>query len=167
MISNMKFLKPNNLKKGNNVAIISSSRGTIGEKFARHEVELGIKRMKEFNLNPIFMPNSLKGIKYLSDHPEKRAEDFKNAFEDKNIHAVFTAIGGVDTYKIIPYLVNDEIFMNSIRNNVKIFTGYGDATINHFMLFKCGIVSFYGPNLLCDFAEFGDGMLEYTKKYFK
>ncbi len=164
---NIEFVKPRNIKKGDKVAIISTSRGIIGEKFASHEVKLGIKRLEEYGLCPVFMPYSMNGIKYLSEHPEKRAEDFKTAFEDESIKAVLTAASGVDTYKIIPYLMDDKDFISKIRKNAKIFTGYGDATINHFMLFKLGIVSFYGVNLLCDFAEFGDGMFDYTKMYFE
>lgn len=164
---NNSYLKPKCLKRGDKVAIISSSRGTIGEKFASHEVEIGVKRLENYGLVPVFMPNSMKGIEYLSNHPEDRAKDFKNAFLDDSINAIITAIGGVDTYKIIPYLIKDKEFIHILKKKPKIFTGYGDATINHLMLFKLGIVSFYGPNFLCDLAEFGDGMLEYTRIYFE
>ena len=58
-----------NLKKGDKVAIVSLSSGILGEPFVKHEVELGIKRLKELGLIPVFMKNSLKGI-----HPE----DFVN-----------------------------------------------------------------------------------------
>lgn len=161
------YIKPKCLKKGDKVAIVSSSRGTIGEKFAFHEVEIGIERLENYGLVPVLMPNSMKGIEYLSNHPEERAKDFMNAFLDESIDAIITAIGGVDTYKIIPYLIKDKEFIKKLKKKPKIFTGYGDATINHFMLFSLGMVSFYGPNLLCDLAEFGDGMLEYTRIYFE
>lgn len=166
-MNNTNFYKPKQLKKGDNIAIVSSSRGTIGEPYAAHELELGLERIREYELVPVLMPNSMKGVEYLKNHPEKRANDFKMAFMDNSINGIFTAISGVDTYKIIPFLVNDKEFIDGIKDNVKIFSGYGDATIDHFMLFKYGVVSFYGPNLLCDFAEFGDGMLEYTKKNFE
>ena len=52
------------------VGIVSLSRGTIGEDFVSHEVELGIQRLKNFGLKIKFMPNALKGIDYLSKHPE-------------------------------------------------------------------------------------------------
>ena len=31
--------------------------------------------------------------------------------------------------------------------------GYYDTTINYFMLNKAGVVSFYGPSIMSEFAE--------------
>ena len=55
-------------------------------------------------LEPVLMPNALKDLNYLEEHPEERAADLKKAFMDDNIKAIMTAIGGVDTYKLIPFL---------------------------------------------------------------
>lgn len=53
------------------------------------------------------MPNSLKGIDYLSKHPEKRAEDLKGAFLGPSIKGIICAIGGGDdTYRLLPYLMD-------------------------------------------------------------
>ena len=82
-----------NLKKGDKVAIVSLSSGILGEKFAEHELKLGIKRLKEFGLVPVVMNNSLKGIDYLKKHPEARAKDLKQAFMDKDVKMIITAIG--------------------------------------------------------------------------
>jgi len=65
------------LRKGDKVAIVSLSRGMLGEEFCSHNIEIGVKRLKEYGLEPIFMPNALKGIKYLQEHPEARANDLK------------------------------------------------------------------------------------------
>ena len=35
------------------IGIISLSSGTMGEDFVKHEVDLGIQRLKDFGLNPI------------------------------------------------------------------------------------------------------------------
>lgn len=35
---------------------------------------------------------------------------------------IITAIGGDDTHKIIPYLMEDNEFITAVRNNPKIFT---------------------------------------------
>ena len=64
------------------IGIVSLSSGTIGEDFVKHEVELGVSRLKEMGLNVKFMSNSLKGIKYLKEHPESRADDLIEAYED-------------------------------------------------------------------------------------
>ena len=41
------------------------------------------------------MPNTLKDIDYIKYHPEARAQDLKDAFLDKDIKAVFCAIGAM------------------------------------------------------------------------
>jgi muramoyltetrapeptide carboxypeptidase LdcA involved in peptidoglycan recycling len=57
--------KPDKLKYGDQVAIVSLSSGILGEDFISHEFNLGIKRLKEFGLEPVFMPNALKGVEFL------------------------------------------------------------------------------------------------------
>lgn len=159
-------MKPQALQKGDKVAIICLSRGLLGMPFIKHELDLGIERLKEMGLEPVIMPNSLKDMDYLQDHPEKRAEDLKTAFMDDSIKAIITAIGGNDTYKTIPYLMEDEEFKEAVKNNPKIFTGFSDTTNNHLMLNKLGLSTFYGPCFLVDIAELDNTMLPYTKEYF-
>lgn len=55
-----------------NIAIVSLSRGVAGEAFAQHEVEIGLKRLAGYGVNVQFMPNALRGIDYLTAHPEAR-----------------------------------------------------------------------------------------------
>ena len=159
--------KPVKLKKGDKIAIVSLSKGLVGMPFCRHEVDIAIKRLKEFGLEPVIMPNALKDMDYLQKHPEARAEDLKNAFMDSSIKAIINAIGGDDTYKTIPYLMEDEEFIEAVKNNPKIFTGFSDTTNNHLMLNKLGLSTFYGPCLLIDIAELDTEMLPYTKEYFE
>ena len=152
------MIKPERLRKGDKVAIVSLSCGMLGEKEFIHKYELGKKRLEEkFGLEVVVMPNALKGIEYLYEHPEKRAEDLMNAFKDKSIKAIICAIGGDDTIRLLPY-IDYEI----IRNNPKIFMGFSDTTANHLMMYKAGMVSYYGPCLICDFAEYVD-MYDYTE----
>ena len=157
---------PNKLNKGDKVAIVSLSRGILGLPGCKHELDLGIRRLEEMGLVPIIMPNSLKDIDYLEKHPEERAEDLKTAFMDKSIKGIITAIGGNDTYKTIPYLMEDKEFIEAVKNNPKIFTGFSDTTNNHLMLNKLGLSTFYGPCFLVDIAELDKEMLPYTKEYF-
>ena len=39
------------------IGIVSLSSGIIGEDFVKHEVDLGIQRLKDLGLNPIFLPH--------------------------------------------------------------------------------------------------------------
>ena len=47
------------LRKGDKVAIVSLSSGMLGEEFCSHNIEIGVKRLKEYGLEPVFMPNLL------------------------------------------------------------------------------------------------------------
>lgn len=161
------MIKPQKLNKGDKIAIVSLSRGLLGMPFCKHELDIAINRLKEFGLEPVIMPNALKDMDYIEKHPEARAADLKQAFMDDGIKAIITAIGGIDTYKTIPYLMEDAEFMEAVRNNPKIFTGFSDTTNNHLMLNKIGLSTFYGPCLLVDIAELDNEMLPYTKKYFE
>lgn len=161
------MIKPGCLKKGDKIAIVSLSRGLLGMPFCKHELEIAIRRLKNFGLEPVIMPNALKDLEYLEKHPEERASDLKQAFMDDSIKAIITAIGGIDTYRTIPYLMEDEEFKEAVRNHPKIFTGFSDTTNNHLMLNKLGLSTFYGPCLLVDLAELDNEMLPYTRRYFE
>ncbi len=88
----------------NNVAIVSLSSGILGEPFIRFEVDFGLQRLEKYGLNVIFMPNAQKGLEYIKAHPEKRAEDLLQALSDPEVDLVLCAIGGDDTYRLLPYL---------------------------------------------------------------
>ena len=106
-------------------------------------------------------------MNYLENHPEAKASDLKTAFMDDSIKGIICAIGGDDTYRTIPYLMEDKEFINAVKTYPKIFTGYSDTTNNHLMLNKLGLSTFYGPCFLVDIAELDNEMLPYTKKYFE
>lgn len=153
------MIKPKKLKKGDKVAIVSLSSGLAGEELFRHRYELGKKRLEQLGFNVVTMKNALKGIEYLYNHPEKRAEDFMEAILDKDIKGIICNIGGDDTIRLLPY-----IDFKAIVNNPKVFMGYSDTTINHFMMQKARVVSYYGPAVMTDFAE-NNNMHTYTLKY--
>lgn len=147
------------------VGIVSLSSGTIGEDFVKHELDLGVRRLKEYGLTVKFMDNALKGIDYLKEHPDKRAEDLLQAFSDPEIDMILCAIGGDDTYRLLSYLFENEELQKVVKK--KIFLGFSDSTMNHFMLYKTGLNTFYGQSFLSDICELGKEMLPYTKKYFE
>ena len=155
------------LRKGDKVAIVSLSSGMLGEEFCSHNIEIGAKRLKEYGLEPVFMPNALKGIEYLKTHPEARAKDLKDAFLDDSIAGIICAIGGDDTYRLLPYLLEDDEFIDAVYKSPKLFTGFSDTTINHLMFYKLGLSTYYGPNFICDLAEISDEMLPYSRKAFE
>ncbi|WP_047384319.1 S66 peptidase family protein [Cetobacterium sp. ZWU0022] len=158
----MRLIKPSALKKGDKVATVSLSWGGAGNSEILWRYEQGKKRLVEnFGLDVIEMPNTLKGESFIYNHPEKRAQDLMDAFKDKSIKGIFTCIGGEDSIRILPF-----IDFNIIKNNPKVFMGYSDSTVTHFICLKAGISSFYGPSILAEFAENLE-MFDYTKYWFE
>ena len=78
---------------------------------------------------------------------------------------ILCAIGGDDTYRLLPYLFEHDELAGAARE--KVFLGFSDTTINHFMLHKVGLRSFYGQAFLPDICELSPKMLPYTRKYFE
>ncbi len=141
-------MKTQENRKIRNVAIVSLSSGIIGEEFLRFETDIGERRLKEFGLNVRFMPHARMGLQYVHDHPEKRAEDLLAAFRDPEIDMILCAIGGDDTYRLLPYLFENNELQEAVSD--KVFLGFSDTTINHFMLHKVGLKTFYGQSFLAD-----------------
>lgn len=130
----------------------------LGEKKFIHILDIAKERLeKDYGLEVVVMPNALKGIKYLYEHPEARAEDLVNAFKDESIKAIINAIGGDDSIRLLSYIDFDVI-----KNNPKIFMGFSDTTVNHFMMYKVGLVSYYGGSLMNNWGEYVK-INEYTK----
>ncbi len=147
------------------VAIVSLSSGSIGEPHVQFEVEIGLKRLEAYGLNVKFMPHARMGRDYVKAHPEKRAEDLLLALRDPEVDMILCAIGGDDTYRLLPYLFDGGEL--AAAGCDKIFLGFSDTTINHFMLHKVGMKSFYGQSFLADVCELSREMHPYTRKYFE
>lgn len=147
------------------VGIVSLSSGIIGESFIRFETDIGIRRLREYGLNVKFMPHALMGLDYVKAHPEKRAEDLLQAFRDPDIDMILCAIGGDDTYRLLPYLFDHNELADAVTD--KIFLGFSDTTINHLMLHKVGLNTFYGQAFLPDICELSPEMHPYTRKFFE
>lgn len=154
----MNLYKPERLKRGDKVATISLGWGGAGDDEIKWRYEQGKKQLEdEFGVHVVEMPHTLSGSDFIYQHPEKRAEDLHNAFKDPSVKAIFCCIGGNDSIRILPY-----IDFNVIKENPKIFVGYSDNTVAHFICLKAGLGSMYGLSVLGDFAETG-GIPAYTK----
>lgn len=147
------------------VGVVSLSAGTLGEDFVRHELELGVRRLEHYGLKVRFLPHALKGIDYLKAHPEARAADLLEAFRDPEIDLILCAIGGDDTYRLLPYLFDEGRLEKAACR--KPFLGFSDSTVNHFMLHKVGLPTFYGQSFLSDVCEMDTEMLPYTRRCFE
>lgn len=147
------------------IGIVSLSSGVLGEDFVLHEVKIGIERLKKYGIEVEFLPNSKKGIEFIKNNPKERAEDLIKAFKDDSIDMILCAIGGDDTYRLLPYLFENNELEKVAKQ--KIFLGFSDTTINHLMLNKVGIKTFYGQAFLPDICELSNEMLPYSKHFFE
>ena len=147
------------------IGIVSLSSGILGESFIRHELKIGVERLNKYGIEVEFLPNALKGMEFIKEHPESRAKDLITAFKDDSIDMILCAIGGEDTYRLLPYLFGNNELKMAVKQ--KIFLGFSNTTINHLMLNKVGIKTFYGQAFLPDICELSNEMLPYTKRYFE
>ena len=161
------MIYPQPLKKGDKVAVICLSSGIIGEPYCSHEKAQGEKMLREFGLEPVFTEHALMGKDYIMSHPEARAADLKAAFLDDSIKGIITAIGGIDTFRTFPFLMEDAEFINAVKQHPKFFLGFSDTTNNHFMFHRLGLQTFYGQAFMCDLAELSGDMLPYSKAQFE
>ena len=150
----LNMIKPRKLQPGDQIATVSLSWGGPGTFPQRYEA--GKRQLQEeFGLHVVEMPNTLKDADWLARNPQARADDLMQALADPSIKGVFSTIGGDDSIRLLPY-----IHLDTLRNNPKIFMGYSDTNISHMLCYKAGLISFYGPSLMAEFAENG-GMFPY------
>lgn len=143
------LIKPRKLKTGDTVATISLSGGAAGECDLLPWYNVSKDRLREiFGLNAVETRHSMMGRKYIYENPKARAEDLVEALENPNIKGIFLNQGGDDAIRILPY-----IDFNIIRDHPKIFLGFSDVTVIHFMFMKAGVSSFSGPNVLTTLSE--------------
>lgn len=148
------MILPQHLAPWDTVAVVSSSRGGPWAVPARYEI--WVQQLEsEFGLHVKAMPHALADPQRVYEHPELRAQDLMDAFRDPNIKWIISSIGGDDSIRMLPY-----IDLEVIRTNPKIYLGYSDSTITHFLCQKAWLVSFYGPSILAWFAE-NAGMFPY------
>ena len=147
------------------VGIVSLSSGVLGEPFVRVELEIGLRRLEALGLKVRFLPHALKGLDHVKAHPEDRAADLLAAFRDPEIDMILCAIGGDDTYRLLPHLFDDGELARAVTD--KVFLGFSDTTVNHLMLHKVGLNTFYGQAFMPDICELDRDMLPYTRRYFE
>ncbi len=149
------------LERNKTIKLLSLSSGIAGEEAFLPRYNIGKKRIEELTgCKAEETENSLKGVEFILNNPEARANDLNESFKDQNVTGVIANIGGLDSH-----LLWEFIDQEAIKNNPKFLMGYSDTTSVHLMLYKLGIQSYYGPAVLDGFAENVE-MHEFTKKHF-
>lgn len=157
------MLKPKRLQAGDTVALVTLSWG--GASLFPHRVASATEALNShFGVNVITTAHALKNPEWVSANPQARLQDLMWAFENPDVHAIISMIGGDDSIRMLEYLTEEHL--ETIRKNPKIFVGMSDTTVTHFICLKAGLTTFYGPSVLFGFGENG-GMDPYTKTFFE
>jgi len=149
---------PQKLKSGDEIRVIapSSSLGIISQE----NRDLAVKRLGKLSLKISYSKNAEEIDEFESSTIQSRVEDLHEAFADKNVKGILTAIGGFNVNQILKYLDYD-----LIKNNPKVLCGYSDITaLSNAIYTKTGLVNYSGPA----FSTFG--MIkgnDYTVDYFR
>jgi muramoyltetrapeptide carboxypeptidase LdcA involved in peptidoglycan recycling len=141
------------------IAFISPSSGS-GALF-HHRIDNAKKIFENLGFKVKEFPTTRKFLDGNAGTPEERVADIHSAFEDPQVKAIICNIGGLSCNELL-----DLIDYNVIRKNPKIFCGYSDITLLHHAFHKkTDLITFYGPAVMTQFAEF-PRPLEYTLNHF-
>jgi muramoyltetrapeptide carboxypeptidase LdcA involved in peptidoglycan recycling len=160
MEGNMASLKPARLQQGDTIGIASPSWGGAG--LFPHRVAQGVRQLEALGFRVKLAEHALKQHGFVSDTPENRAADLHALFADPEVRGILAAIGGDHACHLLPLLDFD-----LIRAHPKVFIGYSDITVLNVAIWaRAGLVTFNGPMLLTDFAEYPH-VYDYTLEYFR
>jgi muramoyltetrapeptide carboxypeptidase LdcA involved in peptidoglycan recycling len=152
-------MKPERLRPGDTIAVVSPSWGGAGA--FPHRVEQAIQQIQALGFQVRLAPHALNQHGHISDTPENRARDINQMFADPQVRMILAAIGGDHSCQVLPHLDYE-----LIRRNPKIFMGFSDITVLNVALWvRTGLGTFNGPALLTDFAEY-PRMQEYSQRNF-
>lgn len=150
--------KPMRLRQGDTVGIVSPS--WYGGEPVAHRVDRGVTHLHSLGYEVRIAPHALNNAGYVSDTPEHRADDLHTLFADPDVRAIIATIGGDHSCHLLP-LLDWEL----LRVNPKIFMGFSDITVLNVAIWAMtGMVTFSGPTLMTDWAEYPH-MPAYSERY--
>ncbi len=149
---------PNKLQVGDEIRVIAPSRSMkiLGD----NTITLAKEKLESLGFKVTFGKNTMicSDASFLCSSIEQRVEDIIDAYKDKNVKAIFTAIGGFNVNQILSY-----IDYNIIKENPKIICGYSDITALLTAIYtKTGQITYYGPHFSSFAMQKG---LDYTVLY--
>jgi len=147
----MASIKPDRLKEGDTIGLITPSRYLTEEKL-RESVE----NLAKLGFRVKHTENMLVKKGYLGGTDRQRADDINRMFADDEVAGIMCATGGYGTTRLLPYLDYD-----LIRNNPKVLIGFSDITgLLYGLHSQTGLVCFHGPMGTSDYND-------YTTQYFQ
>lgn len=143
-------LRPARLSKGDTLGIISPASPTAGRVPGRFQ--RGIRAIEEMGFSVKIGKNAKKVRGHKAGTLQERILDFNEMFEDIDVKAIITSIGGYNSNELLPLLD-----YQLIRKNPKILCGYSDITSLHCGIHsQTGLVTFHGHKF-CPSLEISAG----------
>ncbi|MBC1483700.1 LD-carboxypeptidase [Listeria sp. FSL L7-1558] len=112
---------PAKLKQGDEIRIIAPSRSM--SIIMDNQIKLAEKRLNELGFVVSFGEHVLETDCMMSSSIHSRVSDIHEAFNDTNVKAILTVIGGFNSNQLLPYLDYE-----LISENPKILCGFSDIT---------------------------------------
>jgi muramoyltetrapeptide carboxypeptidase len=141
----MNIIKPEKLKQGDVIGIISPSSPVSD----RGKLDAGVSYFEKMGYRVKIGKNVMKERGYLAGTDEERVEDIHNMFLNDDVKLIICLRGGYGASRLL-----DKIDYGIIKNNPKIFCGYSDITVLQNAFFhKTGLVTFAGPMAGVDFYK--------------
>jgi muramoyltetrapeptide carboxypeptidase len=133
------MIRPDYLKAGDTVALISSAR-----KVSKQEVKQAIDILSSWGLKIQPGKNLYKSLHQYAGSDEERASDLQKALNSKTVKAILFARGGYGTVRIV-----DGIDWKRFIKDPKWIIGYSDLTVLHSHIHKnCGMQTLHAPMAL-------------------
>ncbi len=150
----MKVIKPQRLKKGDVIGVISPS-AAIDAKFKR-QFQRGVGFLEELGFMVKVGKNVFRRHFYSAGTAAERVADLHDMFLDPSVKAIIQSQGGETANEML-----DLIDWKLISKHPKLFCGMSDGTVLLLSIFaKSGLVTLHGPDLLWGF---GRGCRDYEK----
>jgi muramoyltetrapeptide carboxypeptidase len=123
------MIRPNYLKEGNTVAIVSTAR-----KISKKELIPAITILKKWELKVVLGTSIETEEHQFAGNDKLRTSDFQTMLDHPEIDAIWCARGGYGTVRII-----DQLDFSNFKNHPKWIIGYSDVTVLHAHLHQLGI----------------------------
>lgn len=132
------MIRPTRLMKQDTVGIIAPASPV-----EQAELERALPFLESLGLRWTFGNSLFAQHGYLAGSDEERLADVHAMFENPQVKAIFCARGGYGSARFA-----DQLDMELIRRNPKIFWGFSDITYLHTAIRQqTGLVTFHGPML--------------------
>ena len=133
---NLPSLRSPRLRPGDRVRIVAPACPPGPEHVAR-----GVEELTSWGLRPEVGEHVFGQWGYMAGRDEDRLSDLNSAFGDPGVRAVFAAMGGKGTYRIV-----DDLDTDALRRDPKPVVGFSDITHLHLALWaRCRLAALHGP----------------------